>query len=102
MGGGEREGNGRGGSDGGSRRSRRWVGRATLCSSFFFSQIIFPIVTATATEDRGDSAAAVVSLQSLLGDCCLHGFTIAITATVGGVAKQLRSQTPLRYAKLEK
>jgi hypothetical protein len=61
MGGGERNGNGRGGGDGGSRRGGRWAGRATLCSLLFFSPIIFPTYTATATEGRGDGAAAVIS-----------------------------------------
>jgi hypothetical protein len=58
---GERDGNGRGGSDSSSRRGGQWAGRVTLCSLFFFSPIIFLTVTATATEGRGDGAAAVVS-----------------------------------------
>jgi hypothetical protein len=61
MGGGERDSNGRGVGGGGSRRGGRWAGRGTLCSLFFFSPIIFLTVTTTATEGRGDGAAAVVS-----------------------------------------
>ncbi len=58
---GERDGNGRGGSNGGSRRGRQWAGRATLCSLFFFSPIIILTITTTATEGKGNSAAAVIS-----------------------------------------
>jgi hypothetical protein len=61
MGGGERNGNVRGGSDGGSRRGGQWAGQAVLCSLLFFSPIIFLTVTATATEGQGDGAAAVIS-----------------------------------------
>jgi hypothetical protein len=61
MGGGERDSNGRGGGNSGSRRGRQWAGRATLCSLFFFSPIIFFTITATATDGQGDGAATVVS-----------------------------------------
>jgi hypothetical protein len=52
---------GRGDSNSSSRQGGQWAGRAMLCSLLVFSPIIFFTVTTTATEGRGDSAAAVVS-----------------------------------------
>jgi hypothetical protein len=61
VGGEEQDGNGRGGSNGGSRRGGQWAGWAMLCSIFFLSQNIFLTLTATATEGRGNGSAAVLS-----------------------------------------
>jgi hypothetical protein len=42
-------------------RGGQWVGWPTLCNVFFFSTIIFFTITTTATEGRGNVAAAVIS-----------------------------------------